>query len=128
MGSSSGGDYAEPPKGPGPPPSMIAGLGQSTPLQPHFINFLGDTNVPSRGLTPDMLSAIDAMNGPATPPPMTGGGNYDSQITDLRNQLAAMQAAQSKPKPQMMGRGGGEGGASHSGAGSGGNSGGWGGH
>lgn len=125
MGSSSGGDYSEPPRGPGPPPSMIAGLGGSTPLRSHFINFLGDTNVPSTGLTPDMLSQIDALNGPATPPaPM--GGNYDSQIADLRNQLAAMQAAKDKPKP-MYGRGGGEGGASHTGAGSGGNSGGWGG-
>lgn len=105
---------------------MIAGLGQSTPFQPHYISFLGDTNVPSRGLTPDMLSQIDAMNGPARPPP-TAGGNYDSQIADLRNQLAAMQAAKNKPQP-IYGRGGGEGGAGHTGAGSGGNSGGWGGH
>lgn len=124
MGSSSGGDYSEPPRGPGPPSNMIAGLGGSTPLQSHFINFLGDTNVPSKGLTPEMLAAVDAMNGPATPPgPM--GGNYDSQITDLRNQLAAMQAAQSKPKQQPIYRGG-EGSAGGRGGSAGG--GGWGGH
>jgi hypothetical protein len=102
---------------------MIAGLGGSTPLQSHFINFLGDTNVPSRGLTPEMLSAIDATNGPATPP-AAGGGNYDSQIADLRNQLAAMQAAK-KPKQDPIYRGG-EGSAGGRGGSAGG--GGWGGH
>lgn len=93
MGSSGGGDYEEPPQGPAPPASMIAPQGQSAPFSPHFINFLGDTNQPSTGLTPDMLAQIGAMNGPPKPPGgASAGGAVDGQIADLRNQLAAIQA------------------------------------
>lgn len=125
MGSSGGGDYGPPPRGPAPPANLISPQGSSVPYTPHFINFLGDTNTPATGLTPDMLTAINAMNGPATPPAAAGGG-YDSQIADLRNQLAAMQAAQQqKPKPPPIYRGG-EGSAGGRGGSAGG--GGWGGH
>jgi hypothetical protein len=128
MGSSGGGgDYTAPDR-PAPPANLIQPQGSNVPFVPHYINFLGDTNTPSTGLTPEMLAAIDATNGPPAPVAPAGGA-YDSQIADLRSQLAAMQAAQKKPQQQpIWGRGGGEGGAGHTGAGSGGNSGGWGGH
>jgi hypothetical protein len=97
MGSSGGGDYEEPPRGPSPPASMIAPQGQSAPFNPHFINFLGDPSQPSTGLTPGMLQEIGAMNGPpGGPPGASAGGAVDSQISDLRNQLAAMQAGPSQ--------------------------------
>jgi hypothetical protein len=134
MGSSSGSSDFEPENtAPPPPASMISPQGQSTQYQPHFINFLGDTNTPSTGLTPDMLAAINASNGPPQAAQPTNG--YDQQINDLRSQLAAMQAAQKQPAPntQMMQRGGngsaggrGMGGAGNGAGGRGG--GGWGGH
>lgn len=64
MGSSSGSDYSTPPQQPAPPANLISPMGQSTPYQPNYINFLGDPGVPSTGLTPDMLAAINASNGP----------------------------------------------------------------
>jgi len=124
MGSSGGGgDYTAPDR-PAPPANLIQPQGSNVPFVPHYINFLGDTNTPSTGLTPDMLAQIDAMNGPPGPPPSANGA-YDSQIADLRNQLAAMQAAQKKPQQQPIYRGG-EGSAGGRGGSAGG--GGWGGH
>ncbi|HTM20461.1 MAG TPA: hypothetical protein VL172_08140, partial [Kofleriaceae bacterium] len=109
MGSSGGGgDYTAPDR-PAPPANLIQPQGSNVPFVPHYINFLGDTNTPSTGLTPDMLAQIDAMNGPPGPPPSANGA-YDAQIADLRNQLAAMQAAQNKKPQPIYGRGGGEGG------------------
>jgi hypothetical protein len=110
--SSSGGDFKEPPRGPAPPASSIAPQGQSTPFTPHFINFLGDTNTPSRGLSPAMLAAIDATNGPAQPPVSAPSG-FDQQLSDLRNQLAAMQAR--KPQRQQQSPWARERGGGHSG-------------
>jgi len=92
MVSSPSGDtnFEEPPRGPGPPAGMISPQGQSAPFNPHFINFLGDTNVPSTGLTPEMLAAIDASNGPTSGPPQTGmgGGPPMAPPVDKRAQLA----------------------------------------
>lgn len=115
MGSSGGSSNYEQPTIPTPP--NVAPYGSSVPFKPSFINFLGDPSVPSTGLTPDMLAAIDQMyqnrptiGVPANPQAAAPPGKPD------RNKLA-----------QAMGRGGGEGGAGRSGAGSGGNNGGWGG-
>lgn len=75
MGSSSGDDYSTPPQQPAPPANLISPMGTSTPYQPNFINFLGNTNTPSTGLTPQMLAQIAATNGPPPgPPPPMGGG------------------------------------------------------
>jgi hypothetical protein len=67
--------------------------GQSMPYQPNWISFLGDTNVPSTGLTPDMLARINASNGPPAAPAATGLTSGDA--INLRNQLAALTAARS---------------------------------
>src|SRR5688572_33126145 len=72
MGSSGNTNYKQP-KTPAPPADMIAGQGQTAGFKPSYINFLGDTNVPSTGLTPEMIAQIDATNGaPSLPAP--GGG------------------------------------------------------
>lgn len=127
MGSSGGNSDFEP-EGTAPPPpaGMVSPQGQSTPYTPHFINFLGDTNVPSTGLTPEMLQAIMATQNPQprAPPPVNpgapvaaapGGGSHGM---GGRDQLA-----------YSMMRGGGErGGGNHSGAGGGRGGNGWGGH
>jgi hypothetical protein len=120
MGSSGGSsDFKPSGTAPPPPANKITPQGQSTPYHPQFINFLGDTNVPSRGLTPEMLNAIMATQNapPPGPPPANPGAPAPAPAASNRDKLA-----------RMMGRGAGEGGASHSGAGSGGNGGGWGGH
>lgn len=115
MGSSSDDDYDQPPYQPVQPPAgMIMPVGRSTPYQPNFINFLGDPSVPNTGLTPDMLSQINGMNGPQllSPPPqgtsppapeVLGAASMSrKQLDDLkRQQLAkAMQKAGVKSKRQ----------------------------
>jgi hypothetical protein len=116
MGSSGGSTDYEQPTIPTPP--NVAPYGSSVPFKPSFINFLGDPSVPSTGLTPDMLAAIDQMyqNRPTIGVPANPQQAAAAPAKPDRNKLA-----------QMMGRGGGEGGAGRSGAGSGGNNGGWGG-
>lgn len=127
MGSSGGSSDFEPANtAPPPPASMISPQGQSSQYQPHFVNFLGDTNTPSTGLTPDMLAQIAASNGPPMQQGPPGGG-VDQQIAELRNQLAAMQMPKpAAPKPTFVGGMGGGGSAGGRGGSSGG--GGWGGH
>lgn len=117
MGSSGGGDY-EAPDIPAPPGNLIVPQGSNVPYTPHFINFLGDTNVPSTGLSPDMLAQIDAMYSSPPPPPMI-----------QQQQAAAPPAAKNdRNKLAEAMRGGGErGGGDHSGAGGGRGNGGWGG-
>jgi hypothetical protein len=122
MGSSGSSDFQEPPRGPNPPAGSIIPQGGSAPLNTHFINFLGDTNTPSTGLTPDMLQQIMASQSPQGPPPGMGGGPPAAAVAPPAPNRRGMLA------DAMMRRGGGEGGAGHSGAGSGGNGGGWGGH
>lgn len=104
MGSSGGSsDYEAPPQGPAPPANMIAPQGQSAPFSPHFINFLGDTNQPSTGLTPDMLAQISAANGPPPSAPPGAGGltsGTDIELNKLRDQLAALTAAKPTPPTQ----------------------------
>jgi len=72
-------------------------MGTATPYQPNFINFLGDPNTPSTGLTPQMLQQIMASNGPppGAPPPGAGMGGPGGGI-DPR---AALAAAMVKPDP-----------------------------
>lgn len=111
MASSSGGDFSEPPRGPNPPAGMIAGQGQSTPFKPNFINFLGDTNVPSRGLTPDMLAAINATNGPppgSMPPQAAGAAAAGAAPVDKRAMLA--RAMMQQQQQMHLGRNGSAGG------------------
>lgn len=120
MGSSGGSsDFKPSGTAPPPPADKIIPQGQSTPYHPQFINFLGDTNVPSRGLTPEMLSAIMATQSapPPSAPSTTTAASPIAPVASNRDRLA-----------QVM-RGGGErGGGDHSGAGGGRGNGGWGGH
>lgn len=129
MASSGDSDYSEPPSSPSPPAGMIAPQGQSAPFSPQWINFLGDTNTPSTGLTPQMLAQINASNGSGQPPAQQGrvGGADIQQMNDLRNQLAAVQAAQARTRQGQQpmvyhgeGSAGGRGGSAGGG--------GWGGH
>lgn len=106
MGSSGGGDFEEPPRGPAPPANMIAPQGQSAPFSPHFVNFLGDPSQPSTGLTPDMLAQIAGSNGPppgAGPPGATGlTSGSDIEMNKMRDQLAALTAQQARQTPERM--------------------------
>jgi len=118
MGSSGGSSDSKPAgQGPPPPAGSILPQGTSAPHNPSWINFLGDTNTPSRGLTPEMLEAIMASARPPPPgaPPAAA---------------AALPPPPSKPRDQLaqLFSGRGEGGGGGRGAGSGGNGGGWGGH
>ncbi|HEV8164954.1 MAG TPA: hypothetical protein VGR74_11005 [Actinomycetota bacterium] len=123
MGSSGGSsDFEEPPRGPNPPAGSIIPQGGSAPLKSNFINFLGDTNTPSTGLTPEMLDAIMATQSPSPGPPGMGMGGPPAAAA-----AAPPPASREKLAQVMSGRG--EGGSRGGrGAGSGGNSGGWGGH
>lgn len=110
MGSSSGDDYSTPPQQPAPPGNLIQPPGSSVPYQPHYINFLGDTNVPSTGLTPQMLGAINAMNGPApgavapaaaAAAPAPGGGGLTPEMqADLNRQRMALMFMENNPTMQ----------------------------
>lgn len=90
MGSSGGSSDYAPPTIPTPP--NVAPYGSSVPFKPNFISFLGDTNVPSTGLTPDMLAAIDQMYqdrpsiGVQPPPPMAAAAPPPPK--EDRNKLA----------------------------------------
>jgi hypothetical protein len=118
MGSSGGGGSFKQPTIPAPPAGSITPQGQSTPYHPNFISFLGDTNVPSRGLTPEMLQAIMATQNPQPrPPPIANPGAPAPAAAPNRDKLAR----------EMVFSGRGEGGGGGRGAGSGGNGGGWGG-
>lgn len=118
MGSSGSSDFTQP-TSPSPPAGSINPMGTAAAPNHQWINFLGDTNTPSTGLTPEMLSAIMATQNPApgpAPPPAAAAAPA-APVKRGRDQLAG-----------AMSRGGGEGGAGSRGAGSGGNGGGWGGH
>jgi hypothetical protein len=111
MGSSSGDDYGTPPQQPAPPGNMIQPAGSSVPYQPSYINFLGDTNVPSTGLTPQMLAQIAATNGPPVPPGgRTGGpmppGPVDpaAEQANQRRQQLALTFMQQNPTMQRSRR------------------------
>jgi hypothetical protein len=91
MGSSGNTNYKQP-KTPAPPADMIAGQGQTAGFTPSFINFLGDTNVPSTGLTPEMIAQIDATNGAPRPPALGGGMGEDrGLLAQIMARLDAMQ-------------------------------------
>jgi hypothetical protein len=113
MGSSGGSSDYTPPTIPTPP--NVAPYGSSVPFKPDFINFLGDTNKPSTGLTPDMLAAIDAMY-----------QNRPSIGIPAAPQQAAPPAAKPKRDQLAQAMRGGEGSAGGRGGSAGG--GGWGGH
>lgn len=115
MGSSGGGGSSKPSgTAPPPPANKIIPQGGTAPLQHQWINFLGDTNVPSRGLTPEMLSSIMATQN--VPPPIAPqASNPMAPAAAPRDQLA--QAMSAGPGG---GRLGGRGAAS--------NGNGWGGH
>ena len=93
MASSGGSTNYRQPSIPAPPAGMVAGPGQTAPFQPSYVNFLGDTNVPSTGLTPSMLQQIDsgAYAKPAAPPAEAAAAGAPSsyqQMLDFFGQLA----------------------------------------
>lgn len=100
MGSSGGSTNYRQPNIPTPP--NVAGYGGSVPFTPNFVNFLGDTNIPSTGLTPDMLEQIDsgAYRQPGPPMPSSGGGEGDRGL--LAQILAQLQGMQ---QPRRYGTG-----------------------
>lgn len=98
MGSSGGTQSFRQPSTPAPPPGMVAGPGQTAPFNPSYVNFLGDTNVPSTGLTPGMLQQIDSgsyMPQPAAPSTGMPPPNWQDQ---LRSEMAKIIAEQQQPK------------------------------
>lgn len=101
MGSSGGGSYKQP-NIPKPPSDMIAGPGQTSPFNPSWINFLGDTNIPSTGLTPDMLQQIDSGSYLQPQPGMGGGGSGDDRglLAQIMARLDAMQNPQRGFQPR----------------------------
>ena len=110
MGSSSDDDYSTPPQQP-TPPNGVQPFGSSVPYQPHYINFLGDTNRPSTGLTPAMLAEINAMNGPARPPavdptqtPQTGAPGGAQFTPEMREGLARLMAGAPQKQQPGIGR------------------------
>lgn len=94
MVSSPGGGGGSPPQTQ-TPGGTIMPQGQSMPYQPNWISFLGDTNTPSTGLTPDMLARINASNGPPPGAMAAPSGLTSGDAINLRNQLAALTAARS---------------------------------
>lgn len=107
MGSSGSTNYKQP-KTPAPPSDMIAGAGQTAGFKPSYINFLGDTNVPSTGLTPEMIAAIDATNGAGRPPGGGMGGSSGMGMPggDLRSQFADLMAQYERDKWEKTAFGG----------------------
>lgn len=100
MGSSGGGSD-RPPNTPAPPAGQISAPGQTAPFAPRYVNFLGDTNTPSTGLTPDMLAQINAQAAaPPPPPPQQPGMGMDQ----MRSMLAQLMKEQ-RPQRQMPQRG-----------------------
>lgn len=125
MGSSSGDDYSVPPQQPAPPGNLISPMGQATPYQPNFIDFLGNTNTPSTGLTPAMLAQIAATNGPppGAMPPQTPQAPPQQQISPEAqrellarnmmlqtgkqlNRVRVLKPGEMPPRDGFMGRGG----------------------
>lgn len=107
MGSS-GGSTPKAPKMTPPPSGMISDYGSTAPFNPSYINFLGDTNVPSTGLTPDMLAQIDAMNGAPMAPPAGGAGGGDRNLlAEILAKLEAMGQRSGGPFQQRREIGGG---------------------
>lgn len=92
MGSSGSTNYKQPTI---PRPPNVAEPGSSVPFQPNFINFLGDTNQPSTGLTPGMLQQIDSMSYAPPPPPAGGGMSGDRNM--LAEIMAKLDAMNRKP-------------------------------
>lgn len=91
MGSS-GGSSPKAPKMTPPPEGMIAPHGSTSDFRPSYVNFLGDTNVPSTGLTPEMLAQIDAMSGPPTASAnaAAGSGSDRAMLAQIMARLDAM--------------------------------------
>jgi hypothetical protein len=114
MGSSGGGSYKQP-NIPAPPSDMIAGPGQTSPFNPQWVNFLGDTNTPSTGLTPEMLSQIDNMYAQPQQPPGGGAGGADrGLLAQIMARLDAMQQGNRRGfQPRGRGAGGGGGGGGY---------------
>lgn len=99
MGSSSGGNYKP---GNVPVPPNVADYGSSTPFTPQWVNFLGDTNVPSTGLTPAMLKQIDSgsyMQQPTPPTTGSAGGADRGLLAEIMTRLDAMQNANRRNNP-----------------------------
>jgi hypothetical protein len=68
---------------------MIIPQGGSAPLKTNFINFLGDPNTPSTGLTPEMLAAIMATQNPQQQgPPPAAAAAVEPPAAAARNRLA----------------------------------------
>src|SRR5688572_3860701 len=113
MGSSSGGGYKQP-NIPAPASDMIAGPGQTSPINPSGVNFLGDTNIPSTGLTPDMPQTINSGSYKQPPPGMGGGGGDDrGLLPQIMASLDAMGQGQQQRRgfqSRAFGNGGGRGG------------------
>lgn len=94
MGSSGGnGDYRQPSI---PTPPNVAEYGTSVPFEPSYMNFLGDTNVPSTGLTPEMLAAIDS-GSYAQPGPSAPGGGMSGDRAMLSEIMAKLNAMNQPP-------------------------------
>jgi len=104
MGSSGGSSNFSRPSTPTPP--NVAPFGQTSGFQPNWVNFLGDTNQPSTGLTPDMLQQIDsgAYAQPGNPIPGGGGGGMPGG--DMRSMFAELMAQYERDKWKQTAFGG----------------------
>ena len=93
MGSSGSSSYKAP-NAPTPAGNLVP-YGQVSSFNPSYVSFLGDTNVPSTGLTPGMLSQIDS-------------GAYQQPLQQAQQQsadrsmLAQLIAAAQQRQPQGM--------------------------